>query len=41
MSNFSVKWIFVLCISYFAQVAFVMGMLKHQVSTLTFIQNLS
>lgn len=37
MSNISVKWIFVLCIFYFSQVDFMMGMVKYYVSTLTCI----
>lgn len=41
MSNISVEWIFVLCIFHFSQVDFMVGMVKHYVSTLPGLQNLS
>lgn len=37
MNNISVKWIVALCIFYFSQVDFMIGMIKHYVSTLTCI----
>lgn len=40
MSNISVEWIFVLCVFHFSRVDFMMGIVKHYVSTLTGLQNL-
>lgn len=37
MSNICFKWIFVLCVFYFSEVDFMMGMVKYYVSTLTYI----